>query len=37
MLRELASSQQATTDATMERLVALFNICFDVSRMGLKP
>ncbi len=37
MLRELTSSQLAATDATTGRLAALFNICFDLSRMGLKP
>lgn len=37
MLRELTSSQLAATDATTESLAALFNICFDLSRMGLKP
>ena len=37
MLRELTSSQLAATDVTTERLAALFNICFDLSRMDLKP
>lgn len=37
MLRELTSSQLAATDATTESLAALFNIFFDLSRMGLKP
>lgn len=37
MLRELTSSQLAATDATTQRLAALFNICFDLSHMALKP
>lgn len=37
MLRELTGSQPAATDATTGNLAALFNIRFDLSRMGLKP
>ncbi len=37
MLRELTGSQLAATDATTGNLEALFNIRFDLSRMGLKP
>ena len=37
MLQELTGSQLAATDVTTESLAALFNICFDLSRMGLKP
>ena len=37
MLRELTSSQLAATDAITESLSALSSICFDLSRMALKP
>ena len=37
MLRGLTRSQLAATDATIENLKALFNISFDLSRMGSKP
>ena len=37
MWRELTGLQLAATNATMENLEALFNICFDLSRMVLKP
>jgi hypothetical protein len=37
MLRELTSSQLNATDATRQRVAALFKISFDVSRMSSKP
>lgn len=37
ILRELTGSHLAATDATIENLEVLFSICFDLSRMVLKP
>ena len=37
ILRELTGSQLTATDATIEDLVAHFNICWDLNRMVLKP